>query len=63
MLQVVPTVSLHDVEQQQRAADRPRFRARVARAGDDEVGSRHQVCDSVGEAERVHPRLRPGHRG
>jgi len=63
MLQVVPAVPRHDVEQQQRAADRPRLRARVAGAGDDEVGGGHQVRDPVGEAERPHPRLRQGHRG
>jgi len=60
MLQVVPAVSWHDVEEQQRAANSARFGAGVAGAGDDEVGSGHQVGDPVGETECAHPRLPPG---
>jgi hypothetical protein len=58
MLQVVPAVALHDIEQQQRTADRARLRARVAGAGNDEVGSGHEVGDPVGVAERAQAWLR-----
>jgi len=63
MLQVIPAMPLHDVEQQERAADRPRLRARVSGASDDQVGGRHQVRDPVGEAKGADPGLPPGDRG
>jgi hypothetical protein len=62
MLQIVTPVALNDIEQEQWSPDRPRLRTRVAGAGDDEVGRRHQVGDPVGEAKRVHPRLARGGR-
>ena len=56
VLEVVPAVALHHVEQQQRAADRPRLGAGVPGAGDDQVGRGHQLRDPLGEAEHVQPR-------
>jgi hypothetical protein len=64
MLQVVATVPLHHIEQQQRAANRSGLRAaRRAGAGDDEVGSGHQIGDPVGVAECTDLRLRQRDRG
>jgi hypothetical protein len=64
MLHVVPAVALDYVDQEQRTADHPGFRAGCrASARDDEIGGGHQVRDPVGVAEGAHPRLRRGHGG
>jgi hypothetical protein len=57
VLQIVTAVALNDVEQQQRSADRSGLRARVTRTGDDQIGSRHQIGDSIGESECMEPGL------